>query len=98
MASGVYNRGGVAAVAIPRRLTHFGTIFNHGCKMNDKMRNDDLAAIGVAIRTARREEALAVAEVGRLTERLALAQEAVRSAQNRIAVLHHDLRDRAEKG
>jgi hypothetical protein len=67
--------------------------------MNDKVKADDsLAAIGRAIREARRDEAQAVAEVGRLTERLALAQEAVRSAQNRIAVLHHDLRDKAEKG
>jgi hypothetical protein len=67
--------------------------------MNDKVKADDgLAAIGRAIREARRDEAQAVAEVGRLTERLALAQESVRAAQNRIAVLHHDLRDKAEKG
>ena len=66
--------------------------------MNDKVKDDGLAAIGRAIREARRDEAQAVAEVGRLTERLALAQESVRAAQNRIAVLHHDLRDQAEKG
>ena len=68
--------------------------------MNDKVKamDDNLAAIGKAIRETRREEALAVAEVGRLTERLSLAQEAVRAAQNRIALLHHDLRDKAEKG
>ena len=66
--------------------------------MNDKVKDDGLAAIGKAIREARRDEAQAVAEVGRLTERLALAQESVRAAQNRIAVLHHDLRDKAEKG
>jgi len=66
--------------------------------MNDKVKDDGLAAIGRAIREARRDEAQAVAEVGRLTERLALAQEAVRAAQNRIAVLHNDLRDKAEKG
>jgi hypothetical protein len=68
--------------------------------MNDKVKATDtsLEAIGRAIRDARRDEAQAVAEVGRLTERLALAQEAVRAAQNRIALLHHDLRDRAEKG
>jgi len=68
--------------------------------MNDKVKtmDDNLAAIGRAIRETRRDEALAVAEVSRLTERLSLAQEAVRSAQNRIALLHHDLRDKAEKG
>lgn len=68
--------------------------------MNDKVKamDDNLAAIGKAIRETRRDEALAVAEVSRLTERLSLAQEAVRAAQNRIALLHHDLRDKAEKG
>lgn len=74
--------------------------------MNDKVKADDsLAAIGRAIREARRDEAQArrdeaqaVAEVGRLTERLALAQESVRSALNRIAMLHIELRDKAEKG
>jgi hypothetical protein len=68
--------------------------------MNDKVKATDtsLEAIGRAIRTARADEARAVADVARLTEQLALAQEAVRSAQNRIAVLHHDLRDKAEKG
>jgi hypothetical protein len=68
--------------------------------MNDKVKamDDSLAAIGRAIREARRDEAQAIAEVTRLTERLALAQEAVRAAQNRIATLHIELRDKAEKG